>query len=563
MKSDPSMYRPIALLPTLSKCMESIIHKRLLDHFCDNNIISERQAAYLKGDSTVQQILYIVNLIRTSWTKGDITQGVFCDVSAAFDKCWHPGLLAKLKQVKVTDSCHNLFESYLSNRRQMVVVDGHKSETRDIKAGIPQGSRLGPLLWILYIQDIIEDLESEVLLFADDTCIFSTAKDPTITAQILNRDLEKISEWSRKWKVTFNPGKTKDIIFCNNKVMNNSPPILFDGSYVNRVIEHKHLGVWLSSSLSWSRQIQETCMKANCKLSVLRSVHFLDRSTLDVLYKLTVRSVIDYGLPIYFQTLKASEIARLNQIQYRAAKLCTGALHFTSQAKLEKELGWESITERAHFLGLSLFHKIHLHQTRPLIRKCMPVLNITNTRASGSYKIFPSLGLKYSNSFFPFFTKTWNKLDISLRSQMDLSLFKLNLKNKIKPKKYKHFQRGCKKGNSLLTQIRVGRSLLNTHSFSLNLTNNDLCLCSRRETVSHYFNQCFLFQEERQLLYNTLIRHIPNFIQYTEQKKLDVLLYGINLNSDIPDVRNVIITLAVQKFILQTRRFLNPPLFYP
>ena len=95
-------------------------------------------------------------------------------------------------------------------------------------------------------------------------------------------------------------------------------------------------------------------------MAVLRSVKFLKRNTLDLLYKLTVRSVIDYGLVIYFHTLKQTQKAKLYQVQYRAAKLCTGALKFTSQAKLEKELAWESISERADFLGLCIFHKIHL-----------------------------------------------------------------------------------------------------------------------------------------------------------------------------------------------------------
>ena len=101
LKSDPSMYRPIALLPTLSKAAEAIIHNRLSSHFIEHNIITDKQAAYIKGDSTIQQLLYIVNFIRQSWTKGCITQEIFLDVFAAFDKCWHKGLLAKLKQAKI------------------------------------------------------------------------------------------------------------------------------------------------------------------------------------------------------------------------------------------------------------------------------------------------------------------------------------------------------------------------------------------------------------------------------------------------------------------------------
>ena len=109
---------------------------------------------------------------------------------------------------------------------------------------------------------------------------------------------------------------------------------------------------------------------------MLRSVKLLSRQTLDLLYKLIVRSVIDYALPVYFNTLKQTEIARLENLQYRAAKIVTGALHYTSKDKLNTELGWETIADRGKLLSLNIFHKIHLHETRPMIRSCMPKLDI-------------------------------------------------------------------------------------------------------------------------------------------------------------------------------------------
>ena len=147
----------------------------------------------LKGDSTVSQLLYIVQNIRKNWGEHKITQGLFLDVSAAFDKVWHNGLLAKLGQIGVEGSFLDILSSYLSGRQQIVVVDGIKSDTLDVKAGIPQGSRLGPLLFIIYMNDIINDIESDILIFADDTSLFATGSDPAETADILNRNLEKIS----------------------------------------------------------------------------------------------------------------------------------------------------------------------------------------------------------------------------------------------------------------------------------------------------------------------------------------------------------------------------------
>ena len=176
---------------------------------------------------------------------------------------------------------------------------------------------------------------------------------------------------------------------------------------------HKHLGVYLSSTLDWSTQISEVCLKANRKLSVLRSVKLLSRQTLDLLYKLTVRSIIDYGLPVYCTTLKQTELARLDNIQYRAAKLVTGAYHLTSRDKLNTELGWENIRERCDILSLNIFHKIHRYETRPLIRSCMPIPDIEQrypSRSKGRYIPFKKYNTKFNNSFFPNTTLLWNNL---------------------------------------------------------------------------------------------------------------------------------------------------------
>ena len=233
---------------------------------------------------------------------------MFLDISAAFDKVWHKGLIAKLEQIGITDQLLTLFISYLSNRKQCVVVDGVKSTLLDIQAGVPQGSRLGPLLFLIYINDIVDGLESEVLIFADDCSLLASGGDPAETAEQLNRDLNKISSWAARWKVLFNAGKSKDIIF-SSKMLNNSPPLVFNDNFIERVNIHRHLGVYITSSLDWSFQIHDVCLKANRKLAVLRNVKFLKRNTLDMLYKITVRSVIDYALPIYANNLKRTDLA--------------------------------------------------------------------------------------------------------------------------------------------------------------------------------------------------------------------------------------------------------------
>ena len=556
-KTCKTSFRPISILPTLSKIYESVIHERLLKHCLENNIITEKQAAYLKGDSTVSQLLYIVHNIRKNWSGKKITQGLFLDVSAAFDKVWHSGLLAKLNQIGVEGTFLDTIGSYLAGRKQVVVVDGIKSEVLEVKAGVPQGSRLGPLLFIIYMNDIEEGIESDILIFADDTSLMASGTDPAETVAQLNRDLVKISIWAKKWKVLFNAKKSKDIIF-SNKCLNNSPPLIFNDTFIERVNTHKHLGLYLTSSLDWNVQIKEVCLKANRKLSVLRSVKILSRQTLDLLYKLTVRSVIDYALPVYYKTLKQTELARLENLQYRAAKIVTGTLHFTSKDKLNAELGWESISERGNFLSLNIFHKIHLHETRPLIRNCMPKLDFecqVATRSKGGYLPFKHKGDKFKNSFFPNTSKLWNNLSRNIQCK-DLVEFKTCVKKEIKPPKYKHFSRGSKIGNSLLTRIRVGRSFLNQHGFTIGLNDSPECLCHfKSESSEHYFLDCFLYTPERQILFLLIEHYVPNFKRLNKKQQLNLILRGLNIDDEEFLHVNTILTKAVQNFIITTKRF--------
>ena len=351
--------------------------------------------------------------------------------------------------------------------------------------------------------------------------------------------------------------KQKNIIF-SNKVLNNSPPLIFQDCLIEQVNLHKHLGIYLSSTLDWSQQIFNVCLKANRKLAILRSVKMLSRQTLEVLYKLTVRSVIDYGLPVYCNTLKQTELSRLENLQYRAAKLVTGTYHFTSKDKLNSELGWETIFKRSEILSLNIFHKIHRHETRPLIRHCMPNPDIDQrcpTRSRGGYIPFKKQNLKFNNSFFPHTTQLWNNLPNNVKCK-DLTDFKIYIKTELKPPRYKHFARGRKYSNSLLTKIRVGRSDLNQHKFTIGLIDSPICDCHyREESPSHYFLDCFLYTHERQILFGLIEHYIPKFASYNKAKKLEIILRGFEIENDDLIQLNTTLTIAVQNFILNTKRF--------
>ena len=204
--SQVSNYRPIALLNSENKVLERLVFKYIFNHLRDNNLLSSLQSGFLPGDSTVNQLTFLYNTFCQALDSGKEVRAVFCDISKAFDRVWHAGLLAKLHAAGVTGNVHAWFADYLSNRKQRVVLPGAVSDWASIHAGVPQGSIIGPLLFLLYINNIVHDIGSNIRLFADDTSFFIIVDDPVTGC--INTDLVRISRWASTWLVTFNPSKT-------------------------------------------------------------------------------------------------------------------------------------------------------------------------------------------------------------------------------------------------------------------------------------------------------------------------------------------------------------------
>ena len=236
--------------------------------------------------------------------------------------------------------------------------------------------------------------------------------------------------------------------------------------------------------------------------------------------------------------------------------------HFTNKQKLNSELGWETISQRGDLLSLSFFHKVHLHETRPLIRNCMPKVNLEalpQTRSKIGYISSKYRGAYFEKSFFPNTLKLWNSLPKNVQSR-DMQDFKSEIKRKFKPPKYKHFSKGSKLGNSLLTKIRVGCSDLKQHRFMIGLSDSPECCCHHKiESPEHYFLDCFLYSLERRILFDLIEHFIPNFTKFNKTRKLDIILKGVNIENQELISTNITITKAVQKFILSSKRFTDMP----
>ena len=215
-------YRPISLLPICGKILEKIIFSRLYTYFQSNNLITKKQSGFRPGDSTTNQLIYLVDEIHQAFDSIDSyeVRAVFLDISKAFDKVWHDGLIFKLEQNGISGSLLKLIQNYLSNRKQRVVLNNYNSEYTSVESGVPQGSVLRPLLFLIYINDLETNIKSNIKFFADDTMLFSIVKNPDLSARDLNHDLVKIQNWAHQWKLEFNPDPTKqatEVLFSCKK----------------------------------------------------------------------------------------------------------------------------------------------------------------------------------------------------------------------------------------------------------------------------------------------------------------------------------------------------------
>ena len=213
-------YCPISVLPIFGKMFERVIYNSLYSYFQRNRLFTPSLSGSLPGDSCIAQLLSIIHEIQTVFYENPTVdvRGVFLDLSKAFDKVWHDGIIFKLKAYGVAGELRVHLENleYLENREQRVFLNGLKSECRKIMPGIPQGSVLGPLLFLIYINDLPDRITSLCKIFADDTSLFSKVYDLHKSASNLNDDLEKISYWAYQWKMQFNPDPNKqanEVIF--------------------------------------------------------------------------------------------------------------------------------------------------------------------------------------------------------------------------------------------------------------------------------------------------------------------------------------------------------------
>ena len=213
-KNRKSNYRPISLLPIFGKILEKLMYDSLFSHLVSCELLNPNQSGFRLGDSTINQLICITHTIFKAFDCNpplDV-RSVYLDISKAFDRVWHDGLIYKLKRCGVSGRLLSLIINFLKDRKQRTVLNGQCSDWGDISAGVPQGSILGPLFFLVYINDLTADLKCNVKLFADDTSLFTVVRESNIAANDMDHDLKLISQWAHDWRMSFNPDPQKQAV---------------------------------------------------------------------------------------------------------------------------------------------------------------------------------------------------------------------------------------------------------------------------------------------------------------------------------------------------------------
>ena len=343
-------------------------------------------------------------------------------------------------------------------------IYGQCSSWAGVNAGVPQGSILGPLLFLIYIDDLSDGFKSECKLFADDTSLSSVINDINTSASDLNEDLEKIGNWSFKRKMNFNPDPNKqaqEIKLSRKKTASLHAVVYFENKPVKSTQIHKHLWIMLDSNLSYEHHIKSILNKVNKTIGLLRKFQLiLPRHSLITIYKIFIRPHLNYGDEIYNRAFNESFHQRFESIRYNAGIAKTGTIRGTSSEKLFQELGLETLNTRRWSRKLYLFYKIIHSKSPSYLFKLISEKNPYASRSAVNNQI-PFFNVKtnfFKNIFFLAAITEWNNLYISNRNSSSCHMFKKLILNFIRPEPNRISSTQNSEGLKLLTRMRLDLS---------------------------------------------------------------------------------------------------------
>ena len=327
-------YRPVSVLPCFSKILERIVYNRTYDFLSKNDVLYCKQYGFRTNHSTYMAVLDFVNEINKAFDNDMYTLGIFMDLSKAFDTINHDILLNKLYHYGFRGVSNAWFCNYLSNRQQFVSYNSAKSPNENVKCGVPQGSILGPLLFILYMNDICYTSKLlKTILFADDTTVFYSHKNINVLTEVMNNELTGVSNWFKANKLSLNVKKTNLMYLGTRKQISNMSnvniDIYLDGCKLNRVNDAKFLGITIDETLTWKKQVENICKICARNIAVLNKIKlFLPSSAMFRLYCTLVLPYLNYGLLLWGNSNKES-MTKIFRIQKRALRTISNSSYLS------------------------------------------------------------------------------------------------------------------------------------------------------------------------------------------------------------------------------------------
>ncbi len=415
------------------------------------------------------------------------------------------------------------------------------------------------------MNDLVDDLISLPYLFADDTSLFKVIDplDSDTTFNQLNRDLSVLSEWALQWRVTFNASKTVYMIISNKTAVPEYPDLYLDGTKLDKVTSHKHLGVTLTHNMKWGVHIDAAISKANKRLNGIRRIRFLiTREARILLYKALVLPVLEYGNILYDNCALYLK-QRLESVQRQAAIVCTCAFRTAGYAKLLSELGWSSLEDRRKYFRLTTMYKMVNNNVPEYLCNLAPTrvgarVNY-NLRNGANLSLVKTNHVKTYNSFVPKTIRDWNNLG-PIRNSLSTEGFKTRYKREHFGKPNPLFNFDHKGGNVHHTRLRLGLSHLQEHLYTHNLIDNPVCRnCNlENESITHYLLRCPLYATERAIYLAGLLNVVDaNYLaELNDNDMVNIFLFG---DPEFPWESNMLLFKMAQTFIVDSKRFADRP----
>ena len=421
-KHNPANYRPVSLTSICCKVLEHIVAKALLCHLESNKILIENQHGFIHSRSCETQLLMFVDELLRSMSKGKQIDAVIMDFSKTFDMVPHNSLLVKLSGYGIQDKTLDWIGSFLSDRSQRVVVEGEQSDPAPVTSGVPQGSVLGPILFLVFINDLPKAINSSCRVFADDMIVYREISSPTDSAA-LQHDLEALQCWEKRWGMSFNPSK------CNTiNITRKEDPLVTEYTLKDEPLENvkiaSYLGIQISRDLSWHSHVAKVSAKGNKSLGFIRrNIRTSSKATKTLAYQTLVRPSLEYASCVWAPHLKHLREA-IEKIQRRAVHYVCGI--YEQKAPItdtQTELGWDTLEQRRLKSVVTMGYKIVNNLVAVPSTQLKP--NTRGTRGNGKkfHQIYAGTNY-YKFSFFAMLVPLWNALPSNVVLAVDLEGFK-------------------------------------------------------------------------------------------------------------------------------------------